>query len=111
MNFAGALLVAARGGALPVSCRVIGSANGNRKRQLPFQPIASRVTPLVFNVCYTPHCIPFHSVTAFCDDDVTSGNSGRLKLMPLRRRLHPPPWRRATGVPAKGSDLVPTQTD
>ena len=48
---------------------------GNRKRKLPFQPVASRITTLVFNVGNTPHCIPFYSVAAFCDDDVTSGNS------------------------------------
>ena len=32
MNFSGSLLVAAGGSALPVSCRGIGSANGNRTR-------------------------------------------------------------------------------
>ena len=32
MNLSGSLLVAARGSAVPVSCRGIGSANGNRTR-------------------------------------------------------------------------------
>ena len=35
--FSGAVLVAARGSALPASCRGIGSANGNRTRYFTVQ--------------------------------------------------------------------------
>jgi hypothetical protein len=38
MILSGSLLVAARGSAPRVSCRGIGSANGNRTRGLPIQP-------------------------------------------------------------------------
>jgi hypothetical protein len=41
MSFAGSLRVAARGCALSVSYRGIGSANGNRKRMVPFQVVPS----------------------------------------------------------------------
>jgi hypothetical protein len=37
MNFSGSLLVAARGSAVAVSCRGIGSANGNRTCKEPVQ--------------------------------------------------------------------------
>jgi len=44
MNLSGALLVAARGSAVSVSYRGIGSANGNRTRWLPVQlsPVGSK---------------------------------------------------------------------